>query len=176
MQSPRDDIPAGGARACLRIDMTELAQILNQYFASRNLAAAWPDGGGALTFRTEDGLTLVASLSDTGGLVLRANPGYLDATQLETMFDDTEDVDGEDAGLLERWNESGVAWRLDADRSTGRVALSRFSPELPRDADGFATAVESMRAVFVEWSAQLEPPAHWMPQAISFSLAHSSRV
>src|SRR6478672_1777367 len=109
--------------------MTELAQILNQYFVSRNLAAAWPDGGGALTFRTEDGLTLVACLSDTGGLVLCANPGYLDATQLETMFDDTEDVDGEDAGLLERWNESGADWRLDTDRSTGRVRLSRFSPE-----------------------------------------------
>jgi hypothetical protein len=156
--------------------MIDLAHLLQQHVASRNLPATWPDGSGALLFRAEDGLTLGASLSDTGGLVLFANPGHLDATQLETMFDDTEDVDGEDAGLLERWNESDAAWRLDTDRSTGRVTLSRFSPELPRDADGFAVAVESMRAVFVEWSAQLEPPAHWLPHATPFSLAHSSRV
>src|SRR4051812_48811653 len=112
--------------------MTELAHLLDIYLAARNLPCARPRSDVALTFDAGGGLVVCASTHEDGSLELVANPGYLSAIELEAVIeDDEDDADLEDDEVLMRWQASGAAWAVDADRDTGRVILSLTRAQAP---------------------------------------------
>jgi hypothetical protein len=138
-----------------------LAHLLDQYLAIRKLPCACPDSDGAFIFDAGDDLAVCASTHEDGSLELVANPGYLSAIELEALIeDDEDDADPEDDDdVLMRWQASGAAWAVDADRDTGRVILSTCA-QAPHDLDGFVSVLETMRKTAADWSARLaaEPP------------------
>jgi hypothetical protein len=145
--------------------MTELAHLLDQYIASRRLAPASLESDGVLAFEMADGPLMYASVSGTGLLELFATAGYLSAAQLAAMAEDEEEeeedeADHEVATVLMRRDAHGAAWTLEANRETGLVTLSWISPELPRDLEGLAVVLQTLREVHATWAPRLqtEPP------------------
>ena len=62
-----------------------------------------------------------------------------------------------------RWQASGAAWAVDADRDTGRVILSQTRAQAPLDLDDFVSVLETMREVAADWRARLAAAPPTMP-------------
>ena len=136
--------------------MRDLAHLLHQHLATRELAPAVGDGHGGLSFRAGKDLVLRASMTDEEGLELCANPGYLSQAQLRALAEDEDAQHDEDPGLLTQWETPGAVWRLRADLRGGVVMLSQTVQEMPQDADSFDSALEQMREACAEWTAYFE--------------------
>ena len=133
--------------------MSDLADLLHQHLATRNLAPAMADGHGGLTFHAGENLVVSAIMTAEEGLELTANPGYLSQAQLEALAEDDDDDD--DPGLLMNWESPGARWSLRADLSCGQVMLSQTLPDMPQDADAMDSVLASMRETAAEWTARL---------------------
>jgi hypothetical protein len=152
------------------VTCSELAHLLDRFLTARKLPCASPDSDGAFTFDAGDGLAVCASTHKDGSLELVVNPGYLSASELEAVIeDDEDDADPEDDDVLMRWQASGAAWAVDADRDTGRVilSLSLTRAQALHDLDGFASVLGTMREAAAGWRALLAaaPPAMMRVQA-----------
>jgi hypothetical protein len=144
--------------------MIELAHLLDQHLAAHNLRPCWPDGTGAIAFETPDLVAFCAYRNSQGGLGQFANPGYLHEAQWAAALED-EVASEKGVGLLMSWKTEGVAWRLEFDRETGLVTLTREVSQMPRDVHEMTAEVSVMREAFATWQAKLRAdPPEWRPQ------------
>jgi hypothetical protein len=135
--------------------MSELAHLLHQFLAARNLPPAVPDGHGGLSFYADADLAVRAIMTADERLEILANPGYLSQAQLEALAEDDDDDDDDEPGLLMDWESPAARWSLRADLSCGLVMLSQTLPDMPQDAETMDCVIESMRETVAEWTARL---------------------
>ena len=137
--------------------MSDLAHLLHQYLASRDLSPAVRDGHGGLNFHAGADLVVRASMTDEEGLELCVNPGYLSQAQLDALAEEENAQDDDDPGWLMDWKSAGALWRLRANVSCGLVMLSQTRP--------------ACRRTPMPWTVRLKacakPPPSGLPGSIS---------
>jgi hypothetical protein len=144
--------------------MTELAHLLDQHLAAHKLRPCWPDGADSLAFETPGLVAFCAYRNSQGGLGQFANPGYLHEAQWAAAIE-ADDPGDEGPGLLMSWEDEGAAWRLEFDRETGLVMLTREVSRMPHNIQEMTDEVSAMREAFAKWKAKLRPePSDWRPR------------
>ena len=119
---------------------------------------------GRLAFETPGLVAFCAYRNSQGGLGQFANPGYLHEAQWAAALEDEEPGE-EGPGLLMCWKDEGAAWRLEFDRETGLVILTREVSQMPRDVQEMTAEVSAMCEAFDTWKAKLrDEPTDWRPR------------